>query len=589
MNDHTEEVLGFNQDVQKAIVGWMLSNNAFFLRCKQYIDYSYFQEPIVAEIVKLAYEIYDETNRHPQILDVKARINEVHYSIQEAKARWFVIDECIRFKDTVTLQYLVSQMTSWKRLILLRRAFRQGHAFYIQKKYEDAKRWLQKLIEEINTTSFDYDDKVALGRGIDHFITRLEDRNYACTIGHEAFDELLLSGSAIPKSEWGEEIEDQYNRSKKGFYDIKKRTRGGLLPGAATILMGPSNSGKTSAVVSVIKANLELGKKVLLIVCEMTEEEILDKLYSNITGYTVQELSMVSSSAASSSENGSLKDKVYAALRAADALMLDNLVYIHHVKSGKMYVEDVLDRLMLAQQEMKVKQYNKRHAIKQEALKRGVWNDQLEQKLNLQDQLNRGFDLVVIDYPAKLKSRNMIGRKISTHDEQQYVYDQIIVTAQAEKFHALLPVQTNREGYKVALGLGSEERMLGQGDVANSYGIAQVASNFITINRSLEDKKKNIIKFYIDKSRSAATGAVFVSKTDFSCSRTHDIRLDYYIIGPGMHINNEEIDRGLGIQPSNITKKPDLIPPKGVLNEQLFAAQDNEGEDAETINHNCEH
>lgn len=54
-NDSTsKDFLGFDPNSQKAIVGWMLTDSTFFLKCKQHIDYTYFQDPLVSEIVKSA-------------------------------------------------------------------------------------------------------------------------------------------------------------------------------------------------------------------------------------------------------------------------------------------------------------------------------------------------------------------------------------------------------------------------------------------------------------------------------------------------------------------------------------------------------
>lgn len=441
------------------------------------------------------------------------------------------MDECVRFKGESSLQFLTSQMTAWKRIVKMRTGIEQGTQLFNKKQFDKAQSYLNNLSSELNQISFDSGGKVELGRGLDHLKSRQEDRTSACTMGHEKFDEMLLEGASIPSSEWDKGVP---------CFDIRKRTKGGLLPGEVTVLMGPSNSGKSSAVISIIKANMEMGKKVLFVVCEMTSDQILDKLYMNITGRTMKELSSHSMGVPGA-------DQVKKEIIAADDIMLKNLTYIHHVKPGQMYAEDVIDRVLIAQQEMRTRNYNERQALRKKITELGKMTDEIEQKLMKQDEENRGYDLVVVDYPGKLQSRNMIGKKVGTHDEQHNVYNQFVVTAEAEKFHAVLPVQTNREGFKTANEEGGENRMLTQSDIANSFGIATVAANFITINRSPEDKAKGIIRFYIDKSRTNATGGTFISKTDLGRSRTHDVRLECLVLGIGHSATSEEVDRQLGV------------------------------------------
>jgi KaiC/GvpD/RAD55 family RecA-like ATPase len=552
-DNNTGEILGFDKDVQKAVVGWMLADTTFFLKCYANLKYNYFQDPVLADIVKIMFEMYEQNTQHPKIIDLKSYINAVRYDRKECNERFYLIDECLRFKETSTKEVLAEQLHGWKAYVTTQNNLRHIALIWNKKDYVTSGKLLLKAAEDIRNSTFDSGDLVQLGNGLDHFKNREVTRQFACTMGHEEFDELLMEGSKIPPSEWGSPSVD--SKGNLGHYDISKRTRGCLLPGDTTVLLGPSNSGKTSAVISIVKANLEMHKKVLLITLEMTEDVILDKLYSNITGKTIRELSSVS-------QPGPALEEVKKAIKAADAMMLKNLSYIHHVKSGEMYVEDVLAKLKMAQEQMKTRRAEERQAFREALRKTNQLTDEIAQKLLDLDEKRRGYDLVVVDYPSKLKSRALGNKRIGSYEEHTYVYDQFIIAAQQEKFHAILPVQSNRDGLKITKA-DKDTRMLGQEDVANAFGISQVAGYFITINRSPEDKAKNIIKFYIDKSRQGATGTTFISRTDFSCSRTHDVRLPGVAFGPGYKFSNEEVDKVLGNyrKPQPVLQMPEAKSP----------------------------
>jgi hypothetical protein len=129
----------------------------------------------------------------------------------------------------------------------------------------------------------------------------------------------------------------------------------------------------------------------------------------------------------------------------------------------------------------------------------------------------KGFDLLVDDFPAKLTCE--YGKRDEYRQRMYFIYSRFAALAESENFHALVAIQTNRDGSKI--NRDGKERALIMEDTSESWGVPQVASNFITINRSDEDRAKGIIKFHIDKCRSQERGKIVVCNSKFEWYQTH--------------------------------------------------------------------
>ena len=109
-----------------------------------------------------------------------------------------------------------------------------------------------------------------------------------------------------------------------------------------------------------------------------------------------------------------------------------------------------------------------------------------------------------------------------------------IQLALVQKFHIILPVQTNREGYKV--NRSDDKRFIDMGDAAESFGIMAEASNVITINRSTGIADKNLICYHVTKCRSKRIGCSYLSETRLDIARTHHPSFRSMAMPPGMTV-----------------------------------------------------
>lgn len=280
---------------------------------------------------------------------------------------------------------------------------------------------------------------------------------------------------------------------------LKNATAGGLLKQTMTILMAPVNIGKTSAMVTMACHNILTGKYVLFMTHEGAPKEIQLKIMSNLLKVEVDEIF-----------------KMYATKAGRDLIVnITKLIdsrfkYIPYNKAG-MTVEEVVSVIRVAQDE---------------------WAANHDGK---------GFDLLVSDYPQILttelaKKGTLQKRNIDTEIYTQY--DQLSIELD---LHVLTAIQTNREGSKVNRRQGGENRVLTIEDVSESWGPMARATNVITINRSPEAQKRNLVFFYVGKTRGAGTGRIVVAKSDFAKNVTHSEILGctaYY----GTKINEEFLD-----------------------------------------------
>jgi hypothetical protein len=200
------------------------------------------------------------------------------------------------------------------------------------------------------------------------------------------------------------------------------------------------------------------------------------------------------------------------------AAVQNNLYYFEWIKPGKMYIEDVMSLIE-------------------------------EQQEKLITETSKGFDLVIVDYPGVLMSRDLK----ATNDWQikHYIYEQLKLLAKKHSWHSLTPIQTNREGFKINK---ESESLLDLDSIAQGFSIATGGDNVITINRAAADYQNRWVRFYIPKSRSNRNKTAFISETGYDVGRTHGLGYGCAIfspdeVAPGKAIwDEEEVRRRLGYQ-----------------------------------------
>ncbi len=289
--------------------------------------------------------------------------------------------------------------------------------------------------------------------------------------------------------------------------------------GEHTVLLASLGIGKTTTCLNFIAANIMRKKYCLLITHEGRPLDIINKLRQRLAQATRQDFFDAIQG----------KNKiVLAKLESIENALNKYLCFIPHNKAGSLFVEDVVDLIRLK-------------------------NDQLFAKHQVY------YDLIVDDYPAKLLSRNMKGFKEFRHGVK-YCYDQFQQLALEYNCHAISPVQTNREGLKQNRNREGQD-FLGSAVMGESLGVAQDAGNIISLNRSLDDIRKNIMYFHIAKTRQGPSEITICCNTDFSRGITHDQSLGISLVNQNvMEPRKQALDRIVGESHEKVTPQASEYP-----------------------------
>jgi hypothetical protein len=184
--------------------------------------------------------------------------------------------------------------------------------------------------------------------------------------------------------------------------------------------------------------------------------------------------------------------KHIAAFQGISTIIKDRLIHLHSQKAGQT-AEEVEAMIRSHQSRMKAENGGK------------------------------GFDLVVLDYPAVLSSgaKNI---NMQLREETKRIYRRFFDLAGEEKFHLATAIQSNRDAIRESRGLGqkgNKNRLLTKESVAEAWGVVHDAPMVATLNRTDEDAANNLLTVYIDKSRNGETGWAVTCRTDYSRARTH--------------------------------------------------------------------
>lgn len=272
-------------------------------------------------------------------------------------------------------------------------------------------------------------------------------------------------------------------------FDIKEirhgRYFGFELDGDHLFLLGDFTvTHNTRFLITVSCHNILQGKTVLFMTHEGDPKQLRIQFLSNILGLPVEDVVKLRES-----EHGRLK------LTPAVAMLDKHLKYIPYNKAGAMYIERVVPIIRAAQEE---------------------W---------MGNHNGKGFDLLVSDYPALLQTETASKGMLPKREIDRIVYDNYVQLALEYGFHALLAIQTNREGSKINKGLANQNRVLEMEDVKESWDPMAEASNVLTLNRSPDAERKGILLINIAKSRTNAKGTVIVANSNFGCNTTHSEQL----------------------------------------------------------------
>ncbi|MDE2425762.1 MAG: hypothetical protein KGO96_07630 [Elusimicrobia bacterium] len=456
----------FNEEAQNAVLGHLLLDQKFFIQCLGKIYPNYFNNSKNAIIYSSQLELFKKKHDFPTLNDV-LNYYDVYNNKQipygDFKSQF---EKCIDCKLSNKLDTLREKMTAWMQAMVFKKHGVNAINLYNSGRVGEALELMTKIDKERREISFEDTSRIIFGDFEDYLKKSEENIKNALPTGLKLLDKALLEGSE----------------------------NGGLLRGNTTIVMAPTDSGKTSTLITMACHNVLTEHPVLFMTHEGVPEDI--KLQTLCCMMSLIEI----------------KNKSNRFPNGLDRLAIYELKETAEGRKKIKYATDLLDQFL------EYRPYNKP----------GMTIEDVEPEiLRAQDSraaLNngKGFDLLVSDYPAKLSTRMASHGHMPWHIVKQVVYDYYVQLAISNKFHSLLAIQTNREGYKTNKGHGSGgQRLLTPDDVADSYNVTQLANNIISVNRDDKSMLNNLMTLLVCKSKNSKTGKAIVCRTNFGCRVTH--------------------------------------------------------------------
>lgn len=439
--------------MQSALLGWMLRDDKIFIQIYRKVQPSWFLKAIHQKLYGLILRCNAYIGHPPTKVELE-NYKEIHAEDTRTKMEILNgINRAFSDSDQIRWEAIRAELTEWLQSKILQDMIIKSAKTWNQGQWQQSARimtdgvqaYRDAQFEEGIEFSFDNLDTLIMGQELE--------RQNALTTGLPLLDSALLDGATI----------------------------GGMLRGDTTILMAPSNIGKTTSMWTVARHNIMAGKDVLAMSHEGRPEDLGLKMLRCVLNVSEPELINM------------YRDPV-GVQRIVDAqkILKKHFTYIPYNRAG-MKVEDVIPIIRRAQEERRSKN-------------------------------GKGYDLLVVDYPAKLTTEQQNKGTLAIRNSIEIIYDYYVQLALEYKFHALLAIQTNREGSKVNKGENTN-RLLMMEDVAEAFGTMMIASNVITLNRGPRAKNENWLTYYVAKSRSNQTGTAIVARTNFASSLTHSEKL----------------------------------------------------------------
>lgn len=447
------DLLPFSIPKQEAVLGHVMFDERFFASVIGKLEAEWFSDEVLVRIYGALKAWYTQWGKKPtlqELTDCRDITKLSNALIAQVKGRLSSMETSRKNYD---MPPLLTEMEVWLKARTIQAALPKAANAFNAQKLDEAVGIMNAMVREYTDLHFSENDRISFYDYGVELQKEKEDTSKALTFGLTALDRILEPNG----------------------------TAGSLMPGMMTVLLAPTNVGKTSTMVTVAVANILQCKSVLFIFHEGTESELKSKFMRCISGLTEPEMF-----------RAYLDPEKSKQMRRCEQFLQRFLVLKPMFKAGLM-VEDV-----------------------------GATVERLQDLRRM--ETGRGFDLLVDDYPAKLTCAANARGNMQPRQEQENVYNQFVQMGLRHKLHVLAAIQTNREGSKLNRRVGSqknETRLLHMEDVSETWGAMTAAAVVVSLNRSDLDAELNKLSLLVCKSRSSETGWVVVCNTNYDVCRTH--------------------------------------------------------------------
>jgi hypothetical protein len=452
----------FDPEMQKAILGWLCwfredkgflqKYETFFLSCKEHIKPEWFTSAYHKKLWAFRVDFFQKRKRSP-LSTTEFTSYETFVPLEQGE-RNTLTNELgflrVAADGKQLDDYIIDRLEWWIKIQAFIGHMEKGVELFNKQKVEATFKEMWAMHDELLHIQLNTAGVYRVSDYAFNAAYTYQNLQNALTLGNPVLDSCLLP----------------------------EASQGCLLPGDTTVILAPTNQGKTTFLISAIVENIAREKSILFLTHEGRPEDITQKLWMRLLGWTKGEYLTHAN------------DPSWHRFMNSWVEFLDKyLVYIPMVKAG-LTVEDV------------------EATIRREQDKR-------------KSSTGTYFDLIVDDYPDKLMT-SRAGKEMSNRKATDIVYSFFVQLALEYSTHSLVAYQTNREGAKINRGTAKEDRLLTMEDASEAYGPMMTATNVLTLNRSPRAIANNMIIMNICKSRSSETGIAVALRSDYSRATTHN-------------------------------------------------------------------
>jgi replicative DNA helicase len=461
--------LPFSTGKQQALLAYMLTDDKLFSLTKGRIIPEWFSDSRTQQLWGIALAFSQKYNRAPRS---PAELAESRFVTALDLADQNRLRDCLNLslqrRAEHGLDVLNSELTDWYHSQIYRAAMKKSERLFNQamkvndsQRYGEAYAVLRQMNKEIDEVSFEPGTDEPMDDAVGDFERQLADAKNAISFGLPGLNKLLLP---------------------EGL------GAGSLLRGDMTVLLAPTNVGKTTTMVTIAAYNILAGKDVLLITHEGRVGDIKLKIWQCLTGLSRADIM------------ANLGNPEFVAMfKDFQEMCKKHLVFMPLNRAG-LAVEEV---------EVMIRRRQDR------------W---------MADHMGKCFDLVIDDYAAKLTTQQARGGHYQPRQIHEVVYNYFsqIALAKGQECHVVTAIQTNREGSRESRHGKKHEspRLLQLEDVSEAWGPMTTATNVISINRDDRAQAEGFVTFCILKSRSSEVNWAILCRSDYAAARSHWDNMD---------------------------------------------------------------
>jgi replicative DNA helicase len=464
-DEHDEQslTLPFSAAKQQALLAHLLTDSKFFAAAYHRIRPDWFTDPRANQLWSMALKFNEQRRRSPTPAELGECQAMTVLDLSDQNKLRDTLKLSLERRIDYGLDALSGELTDWLHAQIFmssvkkaERLFNAGAKSTDGQKLQEAYNELKRMSREIDEISFEPGQIESMDDPVGDFERQLADAKSAISFGLPALNRLLL-----PEGDGA----------------------GSLLKGDMTVLLAPTNIGKTTTMVTIAAYNLLQGKDVLLVTHEGRVDDIKLKIWQSLTGLSRQDIMR------------NLANKEFVAGFDYFREMCHRHLEFMPLNRAGLTVEEV---------EAAIRRRQDR------------WQSQHNGKC---------FDLVIDDYAAKLTTQQARGGNFQLRQIHEIVYNYFsqIALAKGQECHVVTAIQTNRQGSRESRHGTAKDRprLLQLEDVMEAWGPMTTATNVISINRDDEAQAKDHATFCLLKSRSSQVGWSVLVKSDYAAARSH--------------------------------------------------------------------